>query len=588
MSRLEGEAGKARATDCRVPGIGHWVGVIEDYPHASFAGAAIIDILDPARFISRAMLRIKSNRPVSARWREADWSLVVMMAIYLVAVMVMWRAIHNRTGEISYTLDDAYIHATIAKNLSAHGTFGIIPGEFAAASSSPLWSLLLALVFAVIGIHSWIPAVLATLFGALIIGHSNSLLKGIDTGPVARVVVVILAVAYAPLLPILSTGMEHTFHAWALLGLFTSLIAVSRETRRNPGSVFVWAVLAAGARYESLFALPPLLIWLALRRKWSVALELAGGMALPVLGFAAYSVTHGGYALPNSLMLKGNIEGAWNLRALRLLFDNRHLLILVVLLVIATVVGIFNGNRRNERLAWLPVTVIAMILIHLQLAQLGWFWRYEGYLVILGMVAASTLLAPLRDWLRGRSLAVSLPVYTLLMYATLPLYLRCISAIGMIVHAAGNIRDQQLQMARVVRHLGEGARVAVNDLGAVSFFTDARVLDLWGLGDNRIARAKRNHIHGDTYLKARLAETRTDFVICYPSAFEPPNRLPASLIAVETWKLRDNLICGSDTVVFYGTSPQAAEKMAAALDRYRADSKPDPRSTNEMHPIPIQ
>jgi hypothetical protein len=154
-----------------------------------------------------------------------------------------------------------------------------------------------------------------------------------------------------------------------------------------------------------------------------------------------------------------------------------------------------------------------------------------------------------------------------------------------IVHAASNIHDQQLQMAKVTRHLGKGARVAVNDLGAVSFLTDARVLDLYGLGDNRLARAKHSGVYGADCLKARLAEEGVDFVIYYPGWFLPPDQLPTSLILVETWILGDNLICGDDTVGFYGTSPEAAVKMAAALEAYRVKSPPSPRSTNRMHPV---
>jgi hypothetical protein len=62
--------------------------------------------------------------------------------------------------------------------------------------------------------------VLATLFGALALERSNALLKMIGIGAVARLVVGIMALAYAPLLPIVSTGMEHTLHAWTMVGLF--------------------------------------------------------------------------------------------------------------------------------------------------------------------------------------------------------------------------------------------------------------------------------------------------------------------------------------------------------------------------------
>ncbi|MES2920230.1 MAG: hypothetical protein V4819_01695 [Verrucomicrobiota bacterium] len=561
--------------------------------------------------------------PPPGRSHPIDWSLVVVTAAYLIAAVVMWWTIHQRTGELSYTIDDAYIHGTLAKNIVANGTFGIIPGEFAAASSSLLWTLLLALVFFVTGPVAWIPAVLGTLFGALAIERANALLRDLGIGSGARAVVILMALACAPVLPILSTGMEHTLHAWTMVGLMVSLLGFFNKKGGSLGAVFVWALLAGGARYESLFALPPLLIFLALRRQWSAAFALGCGMALPGLAFAIYSVAHGGFPLPNSLIMKGNIKGAGHLRAWQMAVANSYILVLLMLLTAAAAVSHFRRKPGDERCTWLPVSLIAMIAIHLQLAQLGWFYRYEGYLIFLGFIAAATLLVPLQTWMRRHPVALSAAVCVILLAATFPLLRRSVLATGQIVHAAGNIHDQQGQMALVSRLLGPGARVAVNDLGAVSFFSDAQVLDLFGLGDNRLTRAKVAHYlakgapvggskpgpapflsfahlrelaglgkldkqdlpYGAEFLKQRLEEELTDYVICYPGWFGEPNELPATLIPVEVWVLGDNWICGGDTVAFYGTSPEAAGKLAAALEAYRPKAAADPQSTNRMYPL---
>ncbi|MEI6177194.1 MAG: hypothetical protein WCS43_09900 [Verrucomicrobiota bacterium] len=369
--------------------------------------------------------------------------------------------------------------------------------------------------------------------------------------------------------------MEHTLHAWAMVGLFAYLVRFLMGDKTRPGLIFLWALMAVGARYESLFALPPLLIWLALRGKWSTVFELAGGMALPVMGFAAYSLAHGGYALPNSLILKGNIAGAFHFHAFESLMEIPYLAVLASLLLMASLISLFSKEPNSKRLAWLPASVIVMILIHLQLAKLGWFWRYEGYLIILGILAMAPALAPSQAWLRRLPAALSLVICVLLVFCCFPLFKRGNQAHCQITQAAGNIHDQQLQMAQVVRHLGKGARVAANDIGAVSFLTDASILDLWGLGDNRIAKAKHEHSYNSEFIKARLIEEQIDYVICYPSWFMPPTELPASLIPVERWVLGNNLICGSDTVVFYATSQHAVEKLALALDHYHSESKPE-------------
>ena len=498
----------------------------------------------------------------------------------------MWWAIDARTGEISYTVDDAYIHGTIAKNLALHGTFGINPGEFAGASSSLLWTFLLATAFLATGIHAWLPALLATLFGVLAIERSNLLLKRIGIGPWLRLVMVLMAMAYAPVLPIVSTGMEHTFHAWSVMGLFALLVREAAGKSANPWVILIWGTLAAGGRYESLFLLPPLLIRLALRKKWIHVAALTAGMFLPVVAFAACSLAHGGYALPNSLMLKGNVSGAFHIRIFDVLLGNNHLMVLATLLLIATLALFLTGRKPSVSWAWLPASALGTLLIHLQLASLGWFWRYEGYLVMLGMIALAPALVPLQVWLRRLPRPLESAIWILLIADTYPLFQRFRRSAGEIVQAAGNIRDQQLQMARVIRHLGPGARVAANDLGAVSFFSEARVLDLWGLGDNVIARAKREGRETAEYLRERMEEKKTDFVVCYPSWFKPSVDLPESLIAVQMWQLGGNLVCASDTVAFYATSPEAAARLAAALRAYQAEVGTGPaRSTNLMGPL---
>src|SRR5512135_3568930 len=45
---------------------------------------------------------------------------------------------------IGFPLDDAWIHATYARNLAIRGEWSFLPGQPSAGSTSPLWRLLLA------------------------------------------------------------------------------------------------------------------------------------------------------------------------------------------------------------------------------------------------------------------------------------------------------------------------------------------------------------------------------------------------------------------------------------------------------------
>ncbi|MFQ5946298.1 MAG: hypothetical protein ACE5NC_08625, partial [Anaerolineae bacterium] len=54
---------------------------------------------------------------------------------------VGWARVLGATG---YPLDDAWIHQALARNLAQLGQWAFLPGQPTAASTSPLWTLLLA------------------------------------------------------------------------------------------------------------------------------------------------------------------------------------------------------------------------------------------------------------------------------------------------------------------------------------------------------------------------------------------------------------------------------------------------------------
>src|SRR6478609_3379099 len=62
----------------------------------------------------------------------------------LVTALLFAASLHKTGGRVVYLIDDPAIHLSLAGNLAHHGTWGVVPGVFQSASSSPLWTLLLA------------------------------------------------------------------------------------------------------------------------------------------------------------------------------------------------------------------------------------------------------------------------------------------------------------------------------------------------------------------------------------------------------------------------------------------------------------
>src|SRR5262245_53231634 len=100
--------------------------------------------------------------------QPARWPLAVSAGVFGAGVtFTVWTAIQQADGSLVYSLDDAYIHMAMAKNLALHGVWGCTPFHFSSSSSSLLWTTILALTYFVTGVREVTPLVLNTLLALL-------------------------------------------------------------------------------------------------------------------------------------------------------------------------------------------------------------------------------------------------------------------------------------------------------------------------------------------------------------------------------------------------------------------------------------
>ncbi len=483
-------------------------------------------------------------------------------------------------GRLVYTLDDAYIHMAIAKNLVRHGEFGTTPHAFTSATSSPLWTLLIALSYAVFGVHEAAPFILAGLAAILCVTTADRLAARAGLGPWPRVVVGLALVYLTPLCTLVSTGLEHGLHIlWVLLllGLTADTLAAPPRAGRTAALCAV-SFLATGTRYESLFLIFPLALVMAAHRRFRPAILALASALAPVILYGIVSLAHGSEFLPNSLLLKGNFAGVRDvssffdfvgMRGIRSLRGEPHLLALTVALL-----GAF-ALRRSPRpaLAWLQAALVVAIVGHLQFARTGWFYRYEAYLVaaaifLLCLELPSRLATAVRrhDG-AGRRDRVAAGLALALVPAALCLLLpRGRQAWRDLLPASHDVYEQQYQMGRFfAAMLPDGGAVAVNDLGAVSFFADRPNVDLWGLGSIEVARMKRQGRYDTAAIAAVLAQHDVKYVCVYLPWFCGDQALPAHLIRVGSWRNPIDASGGGHTVTFLATDEASAWRLAYAL-----------------------
>jgi hypothetical protein len=473
----------------------------------------------------------------------------------------------------------------VARNLGREGTFGIVPGVYESASSAPLWNVIMAPVLAAVEDGWWLPLLLNALAALWLLWTMSGLPALARLGTRRRgVLVAALVPVVLGLVPLTMTGMEHTLHA-ALVAAYLVLLA-RRGSALERGGDLAWlaVLLAIGTllRFETAFlAVASAIVLLAERprpvadepegsarstrgrRPWIAAAVLVGAAGLPALAFAGINRAFGQHTLPNSVMAKSDVARGTLLPSAsgvvhRLLEDP----ILSGLLVVA--VGILAlawwGPRQTEacrRATRALATALLTGIAHVAFADVGWFERYEAYLIT-GLVVGLAIVAPeLRTWGSWRRWAV--PVLCIACLLRVPLLVKT-------PMATSNTYAMQYQVGQFFdAHYG-GRGVAVNDLGYVAWLHDGPVLDVIGLGSFEALEAKRTR----TLDAARFAELADDADAEILVVYDDYARLvPEDWSEAGRWCVSDRLIILlHECVGFYAPDGDPLVSARAALSAY--------------------
>jgi hypothetical protein len=320
------------------------------------------------------------------------------------------------------------------------------------------------------------------------------------------------------------------------------------------------------------------LIW---HRRLIPAIAIGIAAWLPLLIFGLYALSKGSYFFPNSVLIKSNevplFEGgpmhfleAVLVEKLTLMKPGITALATQRLLLLLPVSFLLFPNMlRRHALVLLMLT--ACTLLHLVFASTGKFYRYEAYLVLCSAVIVGTVLAQhARSIFGWRPLIRPVMATVLFFFLALPLILRSSAGFSKAKQSCINIYEQQFQMGRFLAQYYPDETVAANDIGAVSFFTRGHTVDLWGLGSIDIARSRREHYWSPAFLDSFCKQKSTRLALIYDSWFN--NGLEKYWRKVATWTIRNNVVCGDDTVSFYAVDPAYAADLKKNLQAYRLPS----------------
>lgn len=536
------------------------------------------------------------------------WPLLVSLATFLGSLAAALRVgLRSTDGRLIYAVDDAYIHMALARTLALHSVWGCTPYHFSSSSSSLLWTFVLGVAYRLFQVHDWTPLLLNAAFAIGTLVVANAALTRLGAQPLLRATALVgIAVAF-PLAGMVQLGMEHILHVLLTIAFATLAVRTLTSpqdgpspTRRRTLALCLLGALLAASRYEGFFLVGLACLAFLARRQVLRAVSIGAAALLPVAVFGLVSVANGSYFLPNPLMVKAVGENASMLAALLKPFGSEDLAFLQnnrampILLALGLLGALAHGLSRRgfwRAPVLFPLALAAMILLHghFVFSPLFWVYRYDAYLVAFGIFGVAVAL-------------VELPAPGALPRGVLPAFL-----VAALVPLLADVREglfpgaevegmqgtylEQYQTAQFLQRYYPRDAVIVNDLGAVTYYTEARILDLVGLGDieplrimRRSAYTSRDVVAWTAPYQPSIAIVSLNWSVVRPlippewvrvAIVEvPPNRHPVGYYAVDpkqAWTLRGSVAqhFGPLAMLGYHLRLRAPEHLDALAPRPR-------------------
>lgn len=498
-------------------------------------------------------------------------TLIPLLGCYLILTIILLvnliKILSLNNGFFVYTIDDAYIHLSLAENI-INGHYGVNIEEFSSPSSSILWPFLLA-PFAQFEIAPLIINILAA-FGTLYIYYLliwDSI--QIDKNNSKPFIVLILLggmVTVANFPGLILMGMEHSLQLLVVAAIVWGLILFSKDNK-----IRTWLIIAILfaplIRYEDLSISVVAIIFLMLHGIFRKSAGFLFFIAFILSGFTFFLIYNNQMILPASIFAKTSFHSDSLLTVFVRNYQNNlnswfgiFGSVWAFILFIYTMIIVKNRKKRMLVL----ITILA-INLHLLAGKVGWT-RYEAYVfTFLLLVSIDIYGEELSRFLnhyklRWRLIAFTIITIMIFIFLSYPYLLMWPSwHVG-----SNNIYSQHYQMHRFVTQYYK-ASVAVNDLGYVSYKSNYYVLDLYGLASLDALRYRLSEENGQ-WMDILASENNVKLAMIYEKWYD---NIPTNWIKIGDLVLLSDCITPADSrVSFYITDPDLKFDVELALDDF--------------------
>jgi hypothetical protein len=426
-------------------------------------------------------------RDSSLSWR---WLLTIPL---LAGLLVLWYRLQGGSG---YPLDDSWIHLAFARHMAAGDGFGINPDQLSTGSTAPLWTLLLTVGFLLRAGHNVWPWLLGIVFlsgaglaGTLVVQRLGKL-PGFGELSLSSLIAGLLITSSAGLVWSAAGAMEVPLFSALLLSAWALQIETPAAARwRCPWGVP--AGLAALTRPEGLLFIA-ILAACSNRKQGIRNLILASLFYAP---FAIFCQVVSGRLFPSTFYAKtsrsfaGLPDMGYLLSAGKLIGELAP--VLSILLIGGLIFQLLSsrGAHNSDSARWRPLLpgLIFLITLPVAYAAMGRTFLFAGGAGNFGRYfypLLPFLAVPGVWWVTNNRRTKTAPLYmqAILIAAVLLNAGVTVQRCGMYKRNVDDINTMQVAMAeQLAQRFPAGTLVAANDVGALAYFTELRVLDLVGI-----------------------------------------------------------------------------------------------------------
>lgn len=518
---------------------------------------------------TRALSAATTWHTLAQRWYLRD--LVFLLAAALLVT------VYVRVADGGFPLDDSWIHQVYARNLAARGEWAFVPGEPSGASTSPLYTVLLAVGYALrIPYAFWthVLGVLALTFTAMIGARMAQHL--VPDQPLVGWVAGLTLILTWHLIWAAASGMETM-----LFGMFTLLvISTVWSNMLDAGADLKSApmhskFLREGAFFGGLAALmtmirPEGVMLAVICGGFSVMILMSGSAPIwqwcigALLGFgvvlAPYLLLNlhltGGilpataaakYAQHVPLLQKPYLARVWDM-TVPILAGGQVLLVPGMLYLAVRNVSAAQ-QMRQALLLFVPILwIIGLIMLYA--ARLPASYQHGRYVmpvlpawIVIGVVGTYQLSRRGQNHLVGRVLLRSLVIAAVLVFVYM-----CIYGAAIYRQDVRIIDEEMVASAHwIAEHIPPDELLAVHDIGAVGYFAPRPILDIAGLVSEDVMPLVGN----DAALWELLRVRKAHYLMAFPDQIPGQNPADSRLCPVFQSDGRTTLAVGGPKMVVY-------------------------------------